>query len=228
MKNIFRNNELKGIFLSLLLHSTLLAAFLINDDEPMKLADKEKTISIDLISYHPKKHNIEKSKPEPKPIKKIVAKSKPVKKIEPKHKPIVHKRAEPKPTKKTKDIELPKKDEPIQPKKRLKPVKTNQINDTKKQQQAFVKTNFTIIRDMVLSNLRYPNIAKRMGWEGTIEVKLVISKSGKLLEYSITKSSGKKHLDKAALKAVKSMYGKELPKPNSRTTILLPIAFRLN
>jgi len=211
-----KTNESKGMFLSLLIHSTLLTALLMSNDKPMKLADKEKTVSIDLISCHPKKQNIEKPKPES--IKKIVEKHKP------KPKPI--KKIE-KPVKKEEIIEQ-KKIEPIQPKKPLKPVKTNQIKDTHKQQQAFVKTNFTIIRDMVLSNLSYPNIAKRMGWQGVVEVKLIISSSGKLLEYSITKSSGKKHLDKAALKAVKSMYGKELPKPNSRTTILLPIAFRLN
>lgn len=216
MKILFINNELKGIFLSLLLHSSLLAAFLINDDEPMKLADKEKTVSIDFISYHPKKQNIEKPKPES--IKKIVEKHKP------KPKPI--KKIE-KPVKKIEDIELPKKDEPIQPKKTLKPVKTNQINDTKKQQQAFVKTNFTIIRDMVLSNLSYPNIAKRMGWQGVVEVKLIISRSGKLLEYSITKSSGKKHLDKAALEAVESLIHRVLAKPKIKTTLILPINFRL-
>ncbi|HHO41864.1 MAG TPA: energy transducer TonB, partial [Epsilonproteobacteria bacterium] len=96
------------------------------------------------------------------------------------------------------------------------------------QQKSFSKTNFAIIRDMVLANLKYPNNAKRMGWQGVVEVQLVVSQSGKLLEYKIYKSSGKRQLDQAALNAVKSIANKNLPKPQTKTTLILPIGFKLN
>ncbi|MCD4758392.1 MAG: energy transducer TonB [Arcobacteraceae bacterium] len=215
-----KTNESKGMFLSLLIHSTLLTALLMSNDKPIKLADKEKTISIDLMSYQPPKP-IKK----PKEVVKQEPKPKPIKKPEPKHKPIIKKKPEPKPEPIKEEIKEPITPEPIEPKKIEKPQNTKK--NIQKQQQAFVKTNFAIIRDMVLSNLRYPNIAKRMGWQGIVEVKLVISKSGELLEYSIFKSSGKRHLDQAALKAVESITKEDLPKPNSTTTILLPIGFKL-
>jgi protein TonB len=210
-----KSSESKGVFFSLLIHSTLLTILLMCNDKPIKLADKEKIVSIDLISYQPAKPKIiEKQEPKPEPKKVEKPKPKPIKKEEPKHKPIVHKKQEPKP-------------EPI--KKELKEIVKDIVKPESMQpnKQAFIKTNFAIIRDMVLSNLKYPSIAKRMGWQGIVEVKLVIDKNGKLTHYNIVKSSGKKHLDQSALKAVESIAKKDLPKPNSITTIILPIGFKL-
>jgi len=218
-----KTNESKGIFFSLLMHSIILGVVLLSDDKLTKQADKENMVSIDLISYQPPKPKvIEKPKPEPKKVEK--PKPKPIKTKEPKHKPIVHKKQEPKP-------EPIKESEPI--KKEVKEivkdiVKPKSMQPNKQaQKQAFIKTNFAIIRDMVLSNLIYPNIAKRMGWTGVVEVKLTIDSKGKLLSYFIHKSSGKKRLDDAALNAVKAITSENLPKPKNTTTLILPISFQL-
>ncbi|MBN2965110.1 energy transducer TonB [Sulfurospirillum sp. T05] len=92
----------------------------------------------------------------------------------------------------------------------------------------FVQTNFTIIRDMVLRNLVYPNIARRMGQTGVVEMTLVIDKKGKLKEYFVSKSSGHKTLDTAALRSVERVAKADFPKPKSTSTVILPIGFRLN
>lgn len=239
MKKYFlKSNESKGIFLSLLIHSTLLGAVMFHEKEPMKSADKEKTVSIDLISYQPPKvieqpKEAVKPKPKPEPIEKPKPKPKPkpIKKPEPKHKPIVPKKPEPKPEPLKepepleKEIKKAVKPTPIEPKEVEKPKNTTPNKQT--QQQAFVKTNFAVIRDMVLSNLNYPTIAKRMGWEGVVEVKLVVETTRKLMSYEIVKSSGKKHLDNAAIEAVKAIVQKTLPKPQTKTTLILPISFKL-
>ncbi|QOG12788.1 energy transducer TonB [Arcobacter sp. FWKO B] len=94
--------------------------------------------------------------------------------------------------------------------------------------QAFVQTNFTIIRDMVLKNLIYPNMAKRMGHTGVVEMTLVIDTNGKLLKYFISKSSDSKLLDKAAIDSVEKVAYVEFPKPEVQSTIILPVSFRLN
>ncbi len=222
-----KTNESKGIFFSLLMHSIILGVVLLSDDKLIKQADKEKMVSIDLVSYQPPKPKViekQEPKPEPKKVEKPKPKPKPIKTKEPKHKPIVHKKQEPKP-------EPIKEPEPI--KKEVKEivkdiVKPESTQPNKQaQKQAFIKTNFAIIRDMVLSNLIYPNIAKRMGWTGVVEVKLTIDSKGKLLSYFIHKSSGKKHLDDAALNAVKAIISENLPKPKNTTTLILPISFQL-
>jgi len=93
--------------------------------------------------------------------------------------------------------------------------------------EEFVKTNFEIIRDMVLSNLNYPRIAKRMGFEGVVEIMLVIDTSGKLLEVVLQNSSGHEILDKSALKAANSLASKVLPNPKNISKISLPVYFAL-
>ncbi|MBE0495694.1 MAG: energy transducer TonB [Campylobacterales bacterium] len=94
--------------------------------------------------------------------------------------------------------------------------------------QQFVQTNFTIIRDMVLRNLVYPNIARRMGQTGVVEMTLVIDKRGRLLEYFVSKSSDSSVLDGAAMRAVERVAKADFPKPKTTSTIILPIGFRLN
>jgi TonB family protein len=96
------------------------------------------------------------------------------------------------------------------------------------QQQAFVQTNFTIIRDMVLRNLVYPSMAKRMGHIGVVEVTLVIDTNGKLVKYFISQGSDSKLLDKATLDSVEKVANADFPKPQTTSTIVLPVSFRLN
>ncbi len=221
-----KTNESKGLFFSFLIHSIILGVVLFSNDKPVKPINEKKMVSIDLLSYQQPKQNTltQKSKPikkqklenktmKQKVIKKQKPKNKPIIKEEtPKNKPIIKK--ETKSTLKNKAVKKVIKPKLIQPQKI-------------KKQPSFIKTNFAIIRDMVLSNLKYPNIAKRMGWQGVVKVKLIIDRNGKLIHYSIEKSSKRKQLDKAALIAVKAILTKNLPKPQTKTTIILPITFKL-
>ena len=93
--------------------------------------------------------------------------------------------------------------------------------------EPYVKTDFEIIRDKVLSHLVYPSIAKRMNWNGVVHVALVIDSSGYLLSASIHQSSGRDILDNAALEAANKLKNQQLPKPQSTSTVILPIAFKL-
>ncbi|MEJ2489971.1 MAG: energy transducer TonB, partial [Sulfurovaceae bacterium] len=99
---------------------------------------------------------------------------------------------------------------------------------TASKQKDFVRTNFGIIRDKVLKNLIYPRMAKRMGQTGIVEATLVISMDGRLIAYYITRSSGSKLLDKAAMQALQKIKNDIFPKPAQQTRIALPIGFELN
>ena len=238
-----KNNELKGIFLSLLIHSSLIGAVFVYQDKPQKVASEEKVVSLDLMSYKLPKKVEETPKPQEKPKPK--KKPEPIKKNKPKEvkkEPKPHKPVEPK-----KEIVKPKVEEVvkeevvkeevvkeevvpreiIQPKEVQKPLETKPAINEEMQKQVFIKTNFAIIRDMVLSNLSYPSIAKRMGWTGVAKVELQVDATGKLLHVRIVQSSGKKALDDAALRAAEQLKEKTLPKPQSLTTIVLPITFQL-
>ncbi len=119
--------------------------------------------------------------------------------------------------------------EPVVTQEVTKPVKQAEVVPTPaQQQQAFVQTNFTIIRDMVLKNLVYPSMAKRMGHTGVVELTLVIDTNGKLLKYFVSNGSESKLLDKAALESVAKVASAEFPKPQTTSTIVLPVSFRLN
>lgn len=217
------NNEFKGILISLLIHTVVVAAVVNKSNEPMKLIEQpQSAVSIDLIRC-PKPEPIPEPKIEPKP--KVEPKPKPIKK----HKPIVHKKPEPKPEPIEETIVEEKKLEPVvEPiQESIEPKVIKPIQDVKQLQKEFVKTNFSIIRDMVLSNLKYPMIAKRMGWSGVSEVELVVDTTGKLIEFTLVNSSGKKQLDEAALNAVKSIFNQILPKPKHTTRIILPISFKI-
>lgn len=95
------------------------------------------------------------------------------------------------------------------------------------QSEPYLKTDFKIIRDKVLSRLVYPSIARRMSWTGVVHVALVIDTDGKLVGATIHQSSGKSVLDDAALEAAFKLKSDLLPKPQRLSTVVLPIAFKL-
>jgi len=98
---------------------------------------------------------------------------------------------------------------------------------TIKNEDKLSKTDFEIIRDKVLQNLIYPNIARRMGWQGVVQIELTINEEGKLVNAKIHQSSGKAILDKSALDGSLQLQSEQLPKPKTTTTIILPVAFSL-
>lgn len=109
--------------------------------------------------------------------------------------------------------------------------KDEQVKQTgisEEETQEFIKTNFQSIRDKVLDNLKYPNIARRMGQSGVVELVLVIDTNGKLLDILCPKSSGHQILDNSALEAAKKLASEVLPSPKVVTKITLPIKFALN
>ena len=89
----------------------------------------------------------------------------------------------------------------------------------------FEKTNFKSIRDAILKNLQYPNSAKRMKIQGSVEVTLVIDPNGKLIDIYLEKSSGYEILDNSAIKAATKLYLEALAIPQIVTKVTLPINF---
>jgi protein TonB len=90
---------------------------------------------------------------------------------------------------------------------------------------AYLKEHFAFIRELILKNLTYPAIARRMGWKGHLTVSFVICEGGSVENIRIVKSSGHRILDENALSTVKRIQ--PFPKPPVRAEIVIPIEYRL-
>lgn len=99
-------------------------------------------------------------------------------------------------------------------------------NSLEKQKQAGNANRTNIIKSKIsnlLLDIHYPIIARKMGMQGTVIIRLYIGSSGKLDRYELVQSSGFTVLDNAALTGVAS-WGFD---SGSAQTILVPVKFRL-
>lgn len=223
------DSEKKALALSLAIHTLVIGSVIYFSTQTTDVSKELTAIPMNIMTYTPALQEpikpIEQPKPKPKPTP-PKPKPKPEPKPEPKKviEPVVEEPIVEEVVAKEEMVEEIK--EPPEPQEPLEPQKTEQ-EIQKEQEQEFIQTNFSVIRDMALKNLVYPRMAKKMLWSGIVEIKLVVDTNGKLLEASIHRSSGKEILDNAALKAALSLKGKALPKPQARSTLILPIAFNL-
>ncbi|MDY0364562.1 MAG: TonB family protein [Arcobacteraceae bacterium] len=233
----------KAYVISFLIHSLVFFVYLFLINTKIEPTLKEQSISFEI--------SLAQFQEEISPVKSEVVKQEVIKPIEPEVvKPIVEKPAIVKPIAKpikeavkepvTKPIEpvVEQLVEPItQPSiKEQEPIVSNTTQTPAEEivvskevvAKDFVETNFTVIRDMVLKNLVYPKSAQRMNQTGVVELTLVIDPQGKLIEYFVSKNSNFKALDKAALQSVEKTANALFPKPQTTSTIVLPVSFRLN
>ena len=154
-----------------------------------------------------------KKKPTPKPKLKKITKPKKVikktiKKIVPKN--VIKKQAK-KIVEKIKPI---KKEQPFIHKSQIKKVKSNsKVGVSKKdnkQKELKKQKYFTLIKQTINQNKKYPKKAVRRGIQGIIKVQFTVSKDGKLLNIDIL--DGKKIFYKSIKKAIKNSFPLTPPK----------------
>ena len=174
-----------------------------------------------------------------KPIKKE-AKRKLVKKVvkkkvikKPIKKPIVKKIVKKEPIKK----ETPKKPVEKVVKKVAKPTKTSKkaapkaLAQSLEKQKKYKENYMTALRAAIDKNKKYPIASKRLEEQGIVTVAFTVLKSGLFKDIRVITSSGKKRLDKAALKALlKTKQYKSFPKEITKEfmELTVPIKFQLN
>jgi protein TonB len=235
-----KNNNLKGFGISFGVHAAILAVILYtSSQESVANAVQEKFVTISLSSFElPKPQETVQPKVQPKPkkvepkpeVKKEVPKPCPKPKKEQAQEVVQEQLSEPEVIEEVQEVvqeEIVEQVEAIETA-AAEPLETTPMPSAATLEEEFVKTNFEIIRDMVLANLKYPNMAKRMGQTGIVELILVIDTSGKLLDVMLQKSSGYKLLDKSALQAATRLSEAILPNPQAVSRVVLPVAFALN
>ena len=220
-----QNNEAKGLLFSLVLHSAVIGFYLLFlYQKPLEIM-QSKTVVLEISNIErvaPKP--IEPTPPEPVQEVKKVEPIKPIEKVKPLPKPIVKKEVV-NPEKVHEEVVTPP--TPVQAVQPSLVQEAAPVTPTSTSAEPYERTDFEIIRDKVLSRLIYPSIARRMGWNGVVQVALVIDTNGRLVSATIHESSGRGILDDAALEAALKLKGDQLPKPKSLSTVILPIAFKL-
>jgi len=85
--------------------------------------------------------------------------------------------------------------------------------------------NFLFIRETIMSSIRYPERARRMGWEGTVLLSFIVLENGRIEEVKIVSGSGYHTLDDHAKEVVeKTSFKRKMP---YKLIVLLPVEYRL-
>jgi len=92
-------------------------------------------------------------------------------------------------------------------------------------QAAYLREHFVYIRDLIMKNLKYPEVARKLGWKGAVTVSFVVLESGAAYNIKVIKSSGHDILDKAVIKTIQETQ--PFPKPPVKAELTIPIVFRL-
>ncbi len=92
-------------------------------------------------------------------------------------------------------------------------------------QSRYLGEHFAYIREVILSNLVYPPLAKKLGWQGHVKVSFVIREDGKVEGVRIVESSGYDVLDRNLVETILSVQ--PFPRPPTRAELVLPVAYVL-
>jgi protein TonB len=81
----------------------------------------------------------------------------------------------------------------------------------------------------IQKNLKYPEIARKAGIEGTVFVEAIIDESGTVVQTAIVKSLGHSGCDEAAIAAIRSVKWKPARQRDKavKVRISIPVKFRL-
>jgi protein TonB len=86
------------------------------------------------------------------------------------------------------------------------------------------------IHRAVVKHRRYPRVARRLGLEGKVLIKISVDRQGRLLNAVIKRSSGQEILDKEALRMVRAAapftsLPNDFDKPS--VMVVIPVKFKL-
>ena len=90
----------------------------------------------------------------------------------------------------------------------------------------YLSEHFAYIKDIIQKNITYPQIARRMGWQGKVIIAFIILENGIASDIKIAQGSGYEVLDANVIKTVKKVN--PFPKPPVEAKVKIPITYRLS
>lgn len=85
--------------------------------------------------------------------------------------------------------------------------------------------NFGYLRDTIQRGIAYPDVARRMGWEGRVLVAFLILPDGTVRNVRVVRGSGFPVLDRNAVEAVRA--ASPFPRPPAEAEIVTPVVYKL-
>ena len=220
-----------SFFLSLIFHIIifLLLFFSWKSLPSFEKKEKEKVVCVKLAKIISKvekkikkpiikKPIVKKQKPKSKPKLKPVVKKVQIPKKEPLVVPIVKEESKPK---ETKEVQVVKKQEIIQPK---KDIETKQMREARLEKE-YLDENIAKIVELLRENLYYPRSARKRGIVGEILVKFTLGIDAEVSDIEVV-SSKNNILSRASIKTIKNLSG-EFPKPQEELFLHVPINYTL-
>ncbi|MBN1905280.1 MAG: TonB family protein [Deltaproteobacteria bacterium] len=98
-------------------------------------------------------------------------------------------------------------------------------NGALSQGEQYVDENFYYVKELITSNLVYPAVARRMKWQGTVEVSFRVLKTGSVENIRVLTSSGYSLLDKNVIATIESVQ--PFPPPPVAAEFTMPIKYTL-
>lgn len=89
----------------------------------------------------------------------------------------------------------------------------------------YLREHFAYIRNLILKNLTYPAVAKRIGWQGSVKVSFIIREDGTVEGLRIVKSSGYGVLDRNVMETIREVQ--PFPKPPVKAELVIPVVYAL-
>jgi len=91
--------------------------------------------------------------------------------------------------------------------------------------KTYVREHFSYIRSLIMSRLKYPPLARRMGWSGRVVIVFTVLENGHVDKVEIVQGSGHKLLDTNAVELVAQVS--PFPPPPVAAEIVMPITYSL-
>jgi len=95
----------------------------------------------------------------------------------------------------------------------------------KTNEEKYIDENLQKIVQILSENLYYPRSARKRGIEGVVKIRFVLEKDASTQNIEVL-SSKSDILSRAAVKTIEDLSG-ELPKPNAKITLHVPIEYKL-
>ena len=85
--------------------------------------------------------------------------------------------------------------------------------------------DYSFIRDAIMKNIKYPDKARRLGFEGRVLISFMVLENGKIDDVRVIGSSGHQILDESAKNAAaETQIGRKMP---HKVAVRLPVMYRL-
>jgi protein TonB len=89
----------------------------------------------------------------------------------------------------------------------------------------YLREHFAYIRNLILKNLTYPPMARKLGWAGGVTVSFVVRENGYTEKIKIVKNSGYDILDQNVIRTIRDV--EPFPRPPIKAELVIPVVYRL-